>query len=213
MKKIVAVMLMLCMVVSSVGMTFADTSKDDIYYCQDISEKEYVKHLAEQNGISYEEAYKINTLENVKIVSMQNNNSVSSGEIGTNSLDEQIRYKQITKGRRIQNSNNYIMVSTEVKYLYSIPNDEAVEIINPGNPLMYIPGVSTYSVNGGAYNFNNSPSHSRISRTCTFSYELGSSDGISIGGDILGYTHTESGTVLVTTNAITVVMDIYLYDL
>ncbi|MBF4692932.1 hypothetical protein [Fusibacter ferrireducens] len=27
---------------------------------------------------------------------------------------------------------------------------------------------------------------------------------------VLGYTHTESGTTLVTTNAITVVMDIYL---
>ncbi len=77
---------------------------------------------------------------------------------------------------------------------------------------MYVSGATTLRVNGGNFNVENNGTSARISRTCSLTYEVTSSVGISVGGDILGVNKTESETYMITTDAITIAMNIRLRD-
>lgn len=167
------------------------------------SEERYVESLARQLNVTFEEAYEINRKENEEYF----------GKVSTRGLDEIISYKTVYEDWSLSNAPQKVEMAVEVKYVYSYTTGKALEIMNVGEPHMYIPGASQSTVSGGGYNKEVTTKNARISRTASIVYQVSTSAGISIGGDIVGFNTSVSGTTTVTTRAKTYVMYISLSDL
>ncbi len=205
-KKLITNSLMMVMILSMGISVNASEEKLNFnnYEVENSTETRYVEHLAEELGVPIEEAYEINEKENQELL-MKNTGKLRRA-------DEVVKYKTIRSSQKIINTNNKLHMAAEVKYLYSNVDERAVEIIKVGEPYMYVSGATTLRVNGGNFNVENNGTSARISRTCSLTYEVTSSVGISVGGDILGVNKTESETYMITTDAITIAMNIRLRD-
>ncbi|ABR50762.1 hypothetical protein Amet_4694 [Alkaliphilus metalliredigens QYMF] len=208
MKKIIVMVIFALLLSSNLYAANAYTNdvSNDIFVVtrsENSSEERYVQSLANELNISYKEAYEMNQKENQEYLS----------EIGTLGLDEIINYKTLIGSTSLSGAPQSVEMAVEVKYVYSYTTGKALEIMSVGEPHMYIPGLSNVQLSGGGYNKEVSTTNARISRTATLVYEVGSSTGITIGGDILNISQTSSETYTVTTRAKTYVMSFGLSDL
>ena len=151
----------------------------------------------------------INEQENQKILEKYQNDT----EIVPYGYDEVIRYKTVYKQFDIVNAPQNVEIAVEVKYVYSIPYNTAIEIISVGNPLLYIPGASSLTINSGGFNIETTSTSARVSNTASLVYTVSSSYGISVGGDIISFDGSIDETTTVSTKAKTYVFNIYLNNL
>ncbi len=209
MKKILTLLLILTLVLSMGIGSYADTSMEAETigtYSKEITEKEYLEGMARELNITYDQAALRNEMENMKYFSM--------GGIGTRGLDEVAKYKQVTRFLKINGSNSYLTMASEIKYAYSIPEGRAIEIIRVGAPLMSITGATSFHINGGGFNIENFGTSARISQTATLTFTITDSVGVSAGiGDIFSVDTSTSGETIVTTVPRTFVMSIKLSEL
>ncbi|MFV0504098.1 MAG: hypothetical protein ACK5LT_09060 [Lachnospirales bacterium] len=70
-------------------------------------------------------------------------------------------------------------------------------------PNMVIPGTSSATIQGSNYNISYSSKRDSVTvkRNCAFSYNISTSQGVSIGGYILNASRTTGSTWYVTTNS------------
>lgn len=170
-------------------------SIDPLDYPENTRER-FVASLAQQNEISYEEADQLEATQSANI---------------TRAADEVLRYRTVDKSAgTISNGKGYSAsphIATEVCFVYSYATKGVVSIESLGNPYMYVPGASSFSLSSGGFNITKNAKSGRISTTGSVSYKV-SGTTISIGGDIVSVS-TTTGGYKVTSKAKTFVINIY----
>lgn len=169
-------------------------SIDPLDYPEDTRER-FVASLAQQNGISFEEADQLELAQTANI---------------TRASDEVLRYRTIDKSAgTISNGKGYSVsphIATEVSYVYSYATKGVVSIESLGNPYLYVPGASSCKLSSGGFNITKNTKSGRISTTGSVSYKV-SGTTITVGGDIVSVS-TTTGGYTVTSKAKTFIINI-----
>lgn len=203
------------MMMAMMGISFADIntfelSNEKVFYDGDTvittkvsTEENFIRSLAEKEGISYDEAEKLNA----SIL-------LHSGE-GVKSLDEAIGYKSVESISDVDDTNVETLISTEVQYVYNTITREAIEILNIGTPYTrVVNNVEGWDWDYSSPNIYNFSTSARISITGSVYVEVVESVAIGLGiFDVWSSTYTTTTTRTYWSPAVTQVMNIYLYQL
>ena len=164
---------------STTGISISDLeSSTSSFIVEDSTEENYIKSLAEREGISIAEA----KLKHNNLLKKQN---------ALKRPTEQVVYRTITQTQSIRGSKINTIIGVEASILRDNITGKYSRFVGVGNPYIRISGpVSTARWDGGSPNISYSSSNIRISYTGSAYVGVNYSDGASLGA--YGFTLSSS---------------------